>query len=362
MEFTCNTKRLLAAVTACCRVAKRNGVKPILEQLRLTAEGDSVCIFATDLERSISLTVLSEVISAGSCLISSQKLRGALSQESSDTVNLTSCDSELRLKGDSSLIKWRTAEDLLPSVNEDKSAPTVVLQCGAIASALRAVSWSVDEASTRYTLGGVMFDCTGGETNFVATDGKAMAAFGPLQPPLKEASAIVPAGACAAVAAILPDEGDCEVCISNNDVHFRFEGGFFIARQLEGRFPRWRDAIPSCQELPIEIPTGILAAMVAKCMLVRTEGDATIERQVETAFSFDKGTLSISSKSETGEAQAESPVSCDRSITFHIDSAYVADSLRPMSPSENVEMLIVDEKTAVLFRQGILRCLIVPLH
>lgn len=363
MEFTCNTKRLLAAVTACCRVARKN-VKPVLECISINASGGELNLYATDLERSLSLTIAAEVHSEGETLVSAQQIRAALSQETGETIGLAVTASHVELRGENSTVKWGIRSDLAPKPHEHGKANSFTVPCAVIVAAMRGTAWTTDEASNRFALGGVLLDCEVGELNFVATDTKAMAVYGPIATKCEKFQAIIPSPSCGALIAVLPDDGDCEISISNNDVRFTFDGGWISSRQLEGRFPRWRDIFRESSQINIEMPAGILSGVVNKCLLVRVDGDdkAKIERQVGTEFHFGNGKLLAKSVTTAGESQAEAIIPECEPIEIHFDSDYLHDVLRAMNPSENVAIALQDYSSGGFFSQGNLRCVVMPMN
>lgn len=360
MEFTCNTKRLLAAVTACCRVSRRQNFKPVLECIRITGGEGSIAVFATDLEKTLSLDVPCEVSKSGSFIINGQRLRAALAQESSETVTLTQGETQILLKADRSELSFGVQEDALPTVSSPSGEPVASLHCITIAAAIRSTSWSTDENAERYVLGGIYFDCNENEINFVATNGRTLAAYGPLAPGARECSAIIPESACTTLVSVLPEHGSCSIVASSSDMAFLFDGGYFVARQLEGRFPKWRMVFPATRRIEIDVPTGSLSEIVSKCLLVRREGDAkaSIARAVETEFNFGNGKIIAKAKSDIGTAEAECLIGQCETETVFFDSNYAASVVRAMTQTDVIRIVINDPYQAVLFEQGYIRCII----
>ena len=116
--------------------------------------------------------------------------------------------------------------------------------------------FAVDEDSTRYALGGMAIEADGGQLHLVATDGRRLShAFEPAAGGLTPAAGtedhplapVVPRKALRALAATLD-------AMTPTNLRLGFTGGGrlvaeakglrFRARQIEGRFPSWRQVFP----------------------------------------------------------------------------------------------------------------------
>lgn len=362
MEFTCNTKRLLAAVTACCRVAKR-GPKPVLEYIHVTSSENTIHVLATDLERAVSLEVVAVIEEPGDCLIHANKLRAALATETSESVLVIASESKIELRGERSTMKWGVESSEFPVRTLPKGDASFTIQSSTLLAATRAVAWTADENETRYALGGVYIDVSGSDLNFVATNGKTLAAFGPIPASGKERFAILPASSVAVLGGVIPGTGETTAIITNNEVAFEFEGGWFSSCLINGRFPRWRDVFPSWQGESIEMPAGVLAGLISRCLLVREEYDQKRgqDGSYGTDLTFADGQLTAFASSAVGSSEATALIPQCKPISISLDSSYVAGVLRSMEPSNNVTIRLLDSESAAEFSQGLIRCVIMPL-
>ncbi|RUL84587.1 DNA polymerase III subunit beta [Tautonia sociabilis] len=116
--------------------------------------------------------------------------------------------------------------------------------------------FAVDEDSTRYALGGMAIEADGGQLHLIATDGRRLShAFEPATGGLTPAAGtedrplapVVPRKALRALAAVLEAMAPTSVRLGFTEVGkliAEAKGLRFIAKQIEGRFPSWKQVFP----------------------------------------------------------------------------------------------------------------------
>jgi DNA polymerase-3 subunit beta len=146
--------------------------------------------------------------------------------------------------------------ELFPTIPEERAANAVEIASWRLARLIRRTQFAVDEDSTRYALGGMALEADGGQLHLIATDGRRLAhAFEPAAGALAPAvgteehplAPVVPRKALRALATMLDAMDPMGVRLGFTEggrLVAEAKGLRLAARQIEGRFPSWRQAIP----------------------------------------------------------------------------------------------------------------------
>jgi DNA polymerase-3 subunit beta len=105
----------------------------------------------------------------------------------------------------------------------------------------------------------------------------------------------------------------------------REPSGVFYTRLVEGRFPKWRDVLPTRTETnKIDIPVGPMYSALRQAAIVSSDESRGID------FTFKDGSLILSnSTAEVGQSRVEMPVPFDNGeLTITLDNRFVADFLK----------------------------------
>jgi DNA polymerase-3 subunit beta len=157
---------------------------------------------------------------------------------------------------------------------------------------------------------------------------------------------------------ITDDLEEVQLAIRGNDVTLKAGSSTIYSRQVEGRFPRYSDVIPSHSEHTIDMVVSPFYAAIRQAQIVTNEESRGVD------FAFTKGQLTLKSLvAEIGQSTVELPISYegdDLTITF--DPRFVAEFLRILSPETNIQLRLVDsESAAVLSTEDDYTYVIMPL-
>ena len=312
MKALCNREGLLAGFGMVGGVVPARSPKPILQNVKLTADpDDGSTLMATDLEVGIRYRVLGvKVDQAGSVILPTQKMQSILR---------TSADSELAVEvdGDQLVVRGLHAEFVLPSedpalfpeVPDFAATSYHVVAAADLRRLIRRTSFATDVESTRYALGGVLLELTPESIAMVGTDGRRLArASGPAE---VEGGATTPGGNPVIPVKALKliernlDDDDPPVHIaiqSNTAALIRTDRAVIYTRLVEGRFPRYQDVFPANVEVKIPMEVGPLLSAVEQASIVTSEESRGVD------FTFGDGVLRLSSQAaDVGKSTSTCP-------------------------------------------------------
>src|SRR5216684_3606973 len=179
---------------------------PILANVLLESDGDTLRLTATDLEVGARVSVPAKVPAGGSITLSARKLLEIVKELPAAGLSLKVQDNAwvaLRCGGASYKLVGLGAADF-PAVSSGEAAAWITLDGKLLRDMLAQTTFAISHDESRYALNGVLFALHDGELRLVATDGHRLAlAVRPLATGGPSASGIVPRKAVQEIARIV---------------------------------------------------------------------------------------------------------------------------------------------------------------
>lgn len=355
MKITCDREKLLAAFQAVAAVAPSRSPKPILQNIKLdVAEGGGATLFATDLEVSIRREVEGvEAEAAGSVLLPVARF-AAILRESSDATFRIETD------GVKTLVRGERSRFNLPSENPSEFPAPVGFDAEAFYQAptrllkemIRRTIFATDNESSRYALGGVKLEVAeDGKLLAIGTDGRRLAKMeGPIEK-VGDAAAvgdatIVPMRSLQLIDRTLTDEeAPTKFAVRANDALFATPTATLSTRLLEGRYPKWRDVVPTRSDsAKVELTVGPFFAAVRQAAIVTSDESRGVD------FAFGEGSLVLAGQAaEVGESHVEMPIGYDGDkIEITLDPRFLIDFLKTLDAEQSFTLDLVDSDSAAV--------------
>lgn len=320
-------------------VAPARSPKTILQNIKLEVGEQGTILTATDTELGVRLNVPDvEVEVAGAAVIPVSRLSMIL-RESSDDILAIEADSEkILVTGKNSRFELSAHDpDEFPEVAEFEETDYYEVSGHVLKEMIKRTLFATDAESSRYALGGILLEIEDDKIIAVGTDGRRLAtmrgSIGRVGDPSTAVNAtIVPSRAMNLIERLIPDDDTMvQLAPRTNDLLLRVADGVFYTRLVEGRFPKWRDVLPSRQETHrIDIPVGPMYSALRQAAIVASEESRGID------FTFKDGSLVLSNTTaEVGQSRIEMPVSFENEeLTITLDHRYVADFLKVLQPDK----------------------------
>lgn len=339
MKFTVNRSDLHVAMTQANRVVERRSTIPIIQNVRLSAEGDELCVTATDLDIEIRVRVPATIEAPGGTTLPAGLLSGLVAKLKEGVVTI-----EATGAAQASVGQGRTRAkmaclpvDDFPNLGDfDQAATTFTMPPARFAEALTATRGAVSTEETRYYLNGIHLHAVGrgadARLSFVATDGHRLAVWrGPLPDGAHDMPAvIVPRKTVDELRKIVDAaaNGDDAVVVAVSETKIRFEVGKTIltSKLIDGVFPDYERIMPRHWDSEAIVDRAELAAAIGRVSCVLAE------RSKGIAFAFDDGRLTVTARNpDQGDIEEEAAFfqADDRlsKLTIGFQSRYVSDAL-----------------------------------
>ena len=368
MKITCHRETLTNAFGLAASIAPTRSPKEILQNVKLTAAGGRIVLTATDMEVGIRLELEEgvEIETEGTALLPVARTMAILRESNDETLTFETDNSGIQVIGSRSKFKLPSSNpDEFPSVNgftEEKyhTIPTRLLR-----GMVKRTVFATDAESSRYALGGVLLEMEDNSVIAVGTDGRRLACMqgegesvGGHQ--TTGTSTIVPTKAIQLMERALSDQDETvDVAARSNDLLVRTSRAVIYSRLVEGRYPNWRQVIPTRENaVMLDMTVGPLFAALRQAAIVTDHESRGID------FTFADGTLKMeASTAEIGESQIELPIAYDgEPITLTVDHRYVADFCKVLDNEMNFTIEIESSSTpAVLSTDDGYRYVIMPM-
>jgi DNA polymerase-3 subunit beta len=326
--------------------------------VKLVADGDEgSTLMATDLEVGIRYQVAGvKVESPGAVILPTQRIQSILR---------TTLDPEIAIEatGDNLIVRGLHAEfelpsedpDLFPEVPDFGASAYYVVSAAALRRLIRRTIFATDVESTRYALGGVLFEFKADKLTLVGTDGRRLAhastaieADGEVAGPAGNAP-VVPVKALKLLERNLNDDDPPVhlVIQAGSAILVRTERAVIYSRLLEGRFPRYQDVFPAAPE--VRIP---FAEVDPLLMAVEQASIVTSDESRGVDFTFGEGKLTLATKSaDVGRSMVELPILYDgKAVEITFDPRFLTDALKTLEPSASLHAELIDHKSAAVFK------------
>ncbi|OGK82279.1 MAG: DNA polymerase III subunit beta [Candidatus Rokubacteria bacterium GWA2_70_23] len=336
---------------------------PILANVLVQADGETVRLTATDLEVGARVSVPAKVVRGGGITLSARKLLEIVKELPAAPLVIRVQENAwvaLRCGGVSYKLVGLSPEDF-PAVGAVESATWISLDGKVLRDMLTQTSFAISHDESRYALNGILFSVQGKDLRLVATDGHRLAlAVRPLVDDPTPVSGIVPRKAVQEIARIVGSGEEVQVAITDNQFVLQMPNFLLMARLIEGTFPNYEQVVPKEHPKRITLSRGALTAALRRVSVLAEE------RTKPVKFTLTPGALTLSAyHPDFGEAEESLEVEyAGEEVTIGFNSRYVLDAIG----AQEAEQVVIELKDSVSscviksFEEEGALCVIMPMR
>jgi DNA polymerase-3 subunit beta len=333
MEIVVTKSDLLRELQLFQGIVERKNTIPILANVLIDAQGDTLSFLATDLEVGLRSKCTAKVIKGGSVTLPAKKFYEIVRSLPDTDIHITDDKNGARIKADrfDSRVQTLPREDF-PTLPE-ASAGGAVLPRSALKEMVAKTQFAITGEDTRFFLNGALFVMKADSMSLVATDGHRLALVtvprnGKTPKPEQDDRPILPKKTLGELGRLLA-EGDDDIQFERGENHLFFKVGerTLISRMIDGQFPAYERVIPKANDKHIEFERDRLTNAVKRVALLSSERSRAVKFQIE------KGKVEVTSSSpDLGEAREELSVDYDgESMQISFNAQYLLDFLAAVS-------------------------------
>lgn len=333
MRLTIERAALLKALNHVQSVVERRNTIPILSNVLLQAQGDTLKLTATDLDIEISESAPAEVERAGATTAPAHYLYDfvrKLPENAPVKLDVPGDDSRLFISaGKSRLHLPVLPSGDFPAMPSDGFDTRFDIHPTDLARLIDKTRFAISTEETRYYLNGIFFHTVvngGGAPTLrsVATDGHRLALADADAPDGAQGmpGVIVPRKTINELKRLLDDATDVvEVAVSQQKIRFALDNAVLTSKLIDGSFPEYARVIPKSNSKKLKIDNKIFAEAVDRVATVSAERS----RSVRLAIDSDKVTLTVNNP-DAGVATEDLPAEYgDDALEIGFNAKYLLD-------------------------------------
>lgn len=354
MKLQCHRPTLATSLQIVSGVVPTRTPKEILRNVKLQINNGKVTLLGTDQEVGIRYELTGvETDSSGEVLLPTNRVTSILRELTDETVDIEVTESLVCLRSGTSEFSLASEDpDEFPDVAAFEGSQYYAIPAAALREAIGRTVFATDQESTRYALGGVLFEPGNDRLTLAATDSRrlAVAAVPGRSEGVEEpanSSPVIPAKAMRLIErSITDEEEEVQVAINANDILFRCGQSTIYSRLVEGRFPNYADVIPAESQASVDLGVDSFFSAVRQAQIVTSEESRGVD------FSFSDGLLTLNTvATDVGQSKIELPVGYQgEAVTISFDPRFVAEFLRILKPESTVTLNLIDGESAAVFR------------
>jgi DNA polymerase III subunit beta len=340
MRLTIERSALLKALNHVQSVVERRNTIPILSNVLVSAQGDSLKLTATDLDIEISESASAEVERAGQTTAPANYLYDfvrKLPDGSAVKLDVSGDDPRLFISAGKSRLHLPIlpAGDF-PSMPSDGFETKFEVEPTELGRLIDKTRFAISTEETRYYLNGIFFhtiDNDGAKLRAVATDGHRLALADSVAP--KGATGmpgvIVPRKTINELKRLLDDAADMvEISVSPQKIRFALGDAVLTSKLIDGSFPEYARVIPKGNSKKLKINNKAFAEAVDRVATVSAERS----RSVRLALEKDKVTLTVNNP-DAGVATEDLPADYGSdSMEIGFNARYLLDVAQQIEGEE----------------------------
>jgi DNA polymerase III subunit beta len=345
MELVARKADLVRELQFFQQIVERKNTIPILANVLIATDGNSIRLLATDIEVTLSSSCEAAVDRPGSITLPAKKLYEIVRALPDGDVKLSASKdgTQVTVSAQSFESKMPTMPVAdFPTPPTSEMANATVIASAALRQLITKTQFAITGEDTRYYLNGALFIVKPDGMTMVATDGHRLALATATRPGSTgdEIKAILPRKTLSELGRLLADsDKDVEFERGENHMFFRIGARLLVSRMIDGQFPAYEKVIPKGNDKHLEFERDRLTSAVKRVSILSNERSRALK------FAIDKGQVDVTTSSpEFGEARE--PLTVDYGgtpLTICFNAQYVADFLNVV----DVDTVALDVKDDV---------------
>lgn len=329
MHIQIESESLGEAYSRCAGVVNPSSPKEVLQNILLRVD-DKLTLIGSNGETTALAEAEAQIERPGKALIPGKRL-GLFVKEFSGLLSF-------EVVGDEIIFNAPGATFRIPTANPDEYPAVTLIDGGAtevdsaaLERAIRKTSFACEQDSARYALGGIRIE----DWQVVGTDGRRLA-YCPIPNVSGEIRVLVPEKAALLIANMLHEE---KAYVSHDVTNVQVRCGRYVlnTRQVEGRYPNWRQVLISKEgKYRASLTAGSLHAAIRQAAIT-ADGET---RGID--FTFGDGSINLKSHTaDKGHAAVSVPAEYSGDeVKIKLDYKYVEAFLKTCESDEIVSVYL----------------------
>ena len=347
MKLSITREKLQRGLGAVSATIPTRTTLPVLSNILLRADGDSVQLCGTDLDISVKVAIDAEVEAEGAVTVPAKKFSEITRELEDAPVHLIADQDQIRIEcGRSKFKLYGLPEGEFPTFPEVDFSESWKMSAEALQELISHTSFAASTEESRPILNGVLWQLRPESTTMVATNGHRLAMMTKHlhDAGAPEADLIVPPKALGQVQRLFDAEEQLEIARSANHLAFRSERRAVFTRLIEGPYPNFDQVIPKDNDKEVVASRAGLESAIRRMAVVASDQTHRVR------LLFEPGALKFRVQTpDLGEAEDELAVDYDgESLEIGFNANYLLEVMRYMSDDDVKFSFKAPERAATL--------------
>lgn len=327
MKVVCDGLDLSDAVLKVSKALPVKSANPVLEGIKIKAEGNTLTLLATDMDITIEKKIKADVLMEGETVVVGKYFVDFVKKLEKEQVEL------LRLHDAQLQIKYSDSESELqvfPSENYPKFEKKVEgeyfdIKQEDFKSLVEKTTLSCSTDDGRPILKGCLFEIENNVLTTVALDGFRMSVVKSDVQASGNIKAVIPARALLEITRLLDkDNENIRIFIQKNAIFVELNSTSIMARLIEGEFVKYKHILPSSLENVVTVNREAFLTSIERAAVV-----AKNDRYNVVKLDIKENVMNVSSKSEIGNVSENVNITLvGKDLTIAFNGKYLLEYLK----------------------------------
>lgn len=369
MKIRLNKTELLNLIGRTQNIVEKRNTMPVLVNILLEAEKNTLKVFATNLEVSLTDEVEVEVLTPGKSAISAKSLFEIVKEMPEGDIELTKQENNwLKISQGKAVFNIvGISPEEYPIFPTHNTKDFMEIEAEVLAEMISKTIYSVSNDETRYHLNGVYFEKLVGSNDgylMVATDGHRLSLvnrLGSNKSSAQTEGVIIPRKGLYEIHKLLEGvKGKFKMAIEGSQLVVCSGKTVLMVRLIEGKYPNYRQLIPQNMSQQALVKRDNLLSSLKRVSILSNQKSKGV------TFSFSKGRLEITSNNpDLGDAKEELEVGYSgEAIKIGFNAKYIMDVLSSINDDE-IKIDLKDQLSPGVMRPSADKdytCVIMPMR
>ncbi len=353
MKFIISSTTLLRGLQKISGVLGTNNTLPILEDFLFELNNDVLCITASDLETTISVTLNTDMSEdSGVIAIPAKMLLDIMKSLPNVPVTMAINDTSIEIfagEGKYKLVGHKS--DDFPQLPEMDNAIKLQLNSALLVNAFDKTLFATGNDELRPVMSGVLFEVTESSLTFVATDAHKLVRYRRHDIKLDEpASIILPKKPLTHLKNIMPEDDEVVVDFDFNDTNARVKFGniVLICRLIEGKYPNYEAVIPTQNPFNLSVDRKILLNAIRRVSIFGSKSTHQVR------FKISGKELLLTAEDLDFSSEAKERLTCSyegEDIEIGFNSRFIQEMLSTLEPETVIIELSAPNRAGIIITE-----------
>jgi len=357
MKFIVTQPIIFKTLSHLQSIVNKKNILPILSNILIEAEQNSLTLSSTDMDISIKETINCNIIEEGSTTLNAQIMFDIIKKlpENSEVEFISNDGKLLTIRSNVSKFSLSCLpKDEFPIIEtETSNSKRLKVKAETIFTLIDKTKFAISNEETRYFLNGLYFNVSSKDQTsiltFVGTDGHRLATSSAEtnQFNIEVPGVIIPKKTINELSKLLSENSsDLEIDISSNKVIFYIDNLILISKLIDGNFPDYNRVIPNNNNHDLIINRLNLLSAVDRVSTIANEKSPSIK------FKLLKNLINLSSiNNENSTATEDIETNYDgNEIEIGFNSKYIMDILDNLE-GEEIKISFNDNSTPIIAQE-----------